>query len=68
VDKNFAKNLIDISKRFDSHIGEIDILISQIENIEEKRIWIEKLANLMRCINEEFIIPVERMYPEFIDE
>jgi hypothetical protein len=49
---------------FDAGIGKIDDVISEMSNGDEREIWIFRLGNVMRVINEELILPIVKVYPE----
>lgn len=64
VDKPVASRIANLIASIDGPLGEIDEVISQIVDQTERRVWAEKLGNVLRVMNDEFIRPISREFPD----
>jgi hypothetical protein len=64
MEKQIAKRLIDAAMALDPLLGEIDAAISQVSDEAERTALASKLGEIFRQLNEGFIIPVGREYPD----
>ena len=61
--KELASQIMDAALSIDSPLGEMDSLISQIDDEDEKRAFVEMLGNVMGAASE-LIFKLERDYPD----
>lgn len=59
-----AKNLLGVALSFDIYISQMDNLISNISDQDEKAIWVSRLGVVMGAIYGELVIPIFKQYPE----
>jgi len=64
VDKATARALMEAVLSLDAAIGEIDTVVTEMADLEEKQVWIRKLGDLLRLQNEEFVWPIVREFPD----
>jgi type III secretion system FlhB-like substrate exporter len=62
-----AKDIIDAAKSIDISIGQLDNLISSMENIEERDIWLNRLGNVMYAIYDEIFDNIYKDFPDLIE-
>jgi hypothetical protein len=63
-----ANMILQAAFSFDKAIGEIDDVISAFSDIKERDLWVNRLGNVMRAINDELILPIVKTYPELDSE
>ena len=68
MDREKARKIYESSIGEEINIRKIDYVISKLEDLEEKKIWIKRLGNVFRVIDEELLNPIEREHPEFREE
>ncbi len=68
MDKAFARNLLAAALSLDDALGRVDSLISGLDDEVEKRNLAVKLGEIMRMINEYFIVPTIKIYPDLDPE
>lgn len=64
MEKQIAKRLIDAVLALDPLLGEIDLAISEVSDETEQRALADRLAEIFKQLNDGFIIPVGREYPD----
>jgi len=64
MDISIAKVILKAATSLDGELGKIDMVVSKIDNKDERNIWITRLGNAIRAINEELIVPIETEFPE----
>ncbi|MBA2932598.1 hypothetical protein HZF05_00690 [Sphingomonas sp. CGMCC 1.13654] len=62
-----GRSMMDLAKSLDINLGELDIIISAMSDTNERAVWSNRLGSVIRSINEEIIIPLEKEFPELID-
>ncbi|WP_298193849.1 hypothetical protein [Novosphingobium sp.] len=67
MEKQIAKRLIDAVLALDPLLGEIDVVISDVSDETERRALAKRLGDIFRQLNEAFIIPVGRAYPDLAE-
>jgi hypothetical protein len=64
LEKVLAKRLLDAALSLDKALGVLDTVISEIPDEPEKRSFAKSLGTIMLDVNEAFIRPVARRYPD----
>lgn len=64
MEKQIAKRLIDAVLALDPVLGEIDVAISEVSDEAERRDLANRLGEIFRQLDEGFINPVGRAYPD----
>jgi hypothetical protein len=64
VDKTTAQALMKAVLSLAGPMGKIDALVSEMTNLEEKKVWISRLGELLRLHDEEFVRPIVREFPD----
>ena len=64
MDRQLAERLKAAALALDPLLGEIDGVISEVSDEAERRALIIGLAEILRQVNEVFLIPVGRAYPD----
>lgn len=59
-----GKRLFEASLSLDAGLGQIDTILSGLSDEDEKKVWIERLGNVLRSVNEELVVPLLKLYPE----
>lgn len=59
-----AKRIFDASLSMDVALNQIDAVISKIADDAEREVWIIRIGNVMRAINEQLINSTLDLYPE----
>jgi hypothetical protein len=60
---SLGKRIFEASLNIDIEIGNIDLLLKEILDDDERIIWINRLGNVISCINDELISPMLRLHP-----
>jgi len=64
MDKEVARGLIALAVATDEPIGEMSVLIEQMEDGEEKDRFKKAVGDLMEAIFLDIIRPIETLYPD----
>jgi hypothetical protein len=59
-----AQRLISAALALDAPLGEIDLAISEISDEHERKAFAQALGDVFRLLNEGFILPISREYPD----
>jgi hypothetical protein len=64
MDRALAEKLLSATTSLDLPLGEIDAAISALTDPVEKRAWALKLGEVFQLLNDEFIRPLVREFPD----
>ena len=67
MDRKVAERLIASAIALDEPLGEIDRVISDIADEAERKALAKSLGNIFRELNDAFIQPVSREYPDLAE-
>ena len=68
MNRQTAERLIAATLALDPLLGEIDQVISEMPDSDSKKTSIKGLGEVFRVLNETFIIPVGREYPDLAEK
>ena len=64
MQRNLAEKLINESMRIGDHLNTISEVVSQIDDMEERRKFARPLGELMGLIYTELMLPIIKDYPD----
>jgi hypothetical protein len=64
MDKDMARRMLKAVLALEAEIGEIDIIISQLNDEKERDEYVYALGNVIGIISENFVRRIVRQYPE----
>ena len=64
MDKNMASRMLKAVAALEARIGELDVLISQLDDEKERDEYVCALGNVIGIISENFVRRIARQYPE----
>ena len=64
MDRTAAQHLISAVLALDIPLGDLDLAVSDIPDWQERKAFVEALGDVFRLLNEGFILPISREYPD----
>ncbi len=68
MDRTVAERLISAVLALDVQLGDVDRVVSEIADEHERAAYVDALGNVFRLLNEGFIRPIARNYPDLEPE
>jgi len=68
MDRAAAQRLISAVLALDAPLGDLDLAVSEIPDEQERKAFVQALGNVFRLLNDGFILPVCREYPDLAAE
>lgn len=67
MDEETGKAIVAAVRVIDGGINRLDTLITNLEDAKEKSAWVTRIGNLMRVVDEELILPLEKQFPDLFN-
>jgi len=64
MNRELAKRVIDAAVSLDKALGELDVSVSAIPDMDERRKFATRLGDVIGQINASFIRPLVKQYPD----
>jgi hypothetical protein len=64
MDKDMASRMLKAVLTLETNIGELDLLVSQLNDGKERDEYVHALGNVIGIISENFVRRIVRQYPE----
>jgi hypothetical protein len=64
MDKDMAGRMLKATLALEARIGELDLLISQLDDEKERSEYICALGNVIGIVSENFVRRIVRQYPD----
>jgi hypothetical protein len=68
MDRAAAERLMSAALALDTPLGELDSAVWEIADEHERTAFVRALGDIFRLLNEGFIIPIGRTYPDLAPE
>jgi pyruvate/oxaloacetate carboxyltransferase len=67
MDEETGKAIVAAVKVIDAGIDRLDTLITNLKDTKEKSAWVTRIGNLMRVVDEELVLPLEKQFPDLFN-
>ena len=68
MDRAAAQRLISAVLALDAPLGDLDLAVSEIPDEQERKAFVQALGDVFRLLNDGFILPVCREYPDLAND
>jgi hypothetical protein len=64
MDKDMASRMLNAVLTLEAKLGELDVLVSQVDDEKERDEYVHALGNVIGIISRDFVRRIVRQYPE----